>query len=403
MPATPGRWPSSWKSGRSLPNRTVVAYSGTLNSSIAVAWLKERHDGEVIAVTLDVGQGRELSQIRERAMAAGANRCHVLDVREEFIREFVLRTLQADALQGPPLPIALSRPLIAQKLLQMAQMEGASAVAHGCAGGADNIRLETALKGLQPDVKVITPLPASGMTRAESIEYARERRLPGLGAYTEGYELRQNLWGRTLAHRGSDSETAAALGAFYVRTKSPALAPEAGAFVDIDWNKGVPVAINGVGMLLTELVDSLDLIAGGHGVGRFKSTETDAEGVASPVVGEAPAATVLHAAHRDLERLVTPDDLQRLKRSLSKAYVGLIEDGSWFSPARTAIDAFALSIQHRVTGTVRVKLSRGVCQVVERRPLSASAGQQADGASPSGSPVWAGASDEGTPSHTATE
>ena len=388
-----------------MPNRIVVAYSGTLNSSIAVAWLKERHGGEVIAVTLDVGQGRELSQIRERAMAAGANRCHVLDVREEFIRGFALRTLQADALLEPPLPIALSRPLIAQKLVQMAQMEGAGAVAHGCAEGADQIRIETAVRAIQPEIELIAPLPASQMSRDESIEYARERRLPGLAASIDGYEVRQNLWGRTITRTGSDNPQPEVPETFYVRTKSPAAAPESGASVEIDWDNGVPVSINGVGMLLTELVDSLDLIAGGHGVGRFEYTEADSAGdaMAHParsrgagVFGEAPAATVLHVAHRDLERRVTPDNLQRLKRPLSKAYVGLINDGTWFSPARSAIDAFASNIQTRVSGTVRVKLARGVCQVVDRRPAAA-AREPADGTLPGSGPVWASAPGEALP------
>jgi argininosuccinate synthase len=394
-----------------LPNRIVVAYSGTLNSSIAVAWLKERHGGEVIAVTLDVGQGRELSQIRERAIAAGANRCHVLDVREEFIRDFALRTLQADALHEQPLPIALSRPLIAQKLLQMAQMEGAGAVAHGCAEGADRIRIETAVRAIQPEIELIAPLPASRMSRDESLDYAKERRLPGLAASIDGYEVRQNLWGRTIRHTGSDNAQPEAPETFYVRTKSPATAPESGASVEIDWDNGVPVSINGVGMLLTELVDSLDLIAGGHGVGRFEYTETDSDTAtahpersrAAGVFGEAPAATVLHVAHRDLERRVTPDSLQRLKRPLSKAYVGLINDGSWFSPARSAIDAFASNIQTRVSGTVRVKLARGVCQVVERRPAAAVREPLTDGALPGSGPVWASAPGERPPSHTATE
>jgi argininosuccinate synthase len=160
-------------------------------------------------------------------------------------------------------------------------------------------------------------------------------------------------------------------------------------------------------MLLTELVDSLDLIAGGHGVGRFEYAETDTAGPersrGARVLGEAPAATVLHAAHRALERRVTPDDLQRLKRPLSKAYVGIVNDGLWFSPARSAIDAFALSIQDRVSGRVRVKLSRGVCQVVERRPAAEVREQKAEGAGPDSGPVWAGSPDERNPPHTATE
>ncbi len=403
MPGTRERLPSRWKSGRNLPSRVVIAYSGTINSSMAIAWLKERHVGEIVAVTLDVGQGRELSQIRERAMAAGANRCHVLDVREEFVRELALRALQADALNGHQLAIALSRPLIAEKLVQIAQMENASLVAHGCAEGADRIRVEAAVRAIHPDIDVIAPVIASGMSQADAIEFTRERRLPGSGAHADAYESRQNLWGRTIRLTGCESHKSQVPESVYVRTRSPELAPEAGAYVDIDWDRGVPVSINGVGMLLTELVDSLDIIAGGHGVGRFECTETDSAGNASRVLGEAPAATVLHTAHHDLERRVTSKDLQGLKRPLSRAYSGIIAGGSWFSPARTAIDAFAQSIQEHVSGKVRVELNRGVCKVVDGRPIGRLEAPKSDAAVPNDGPVWTSVSSDPTATQTTAE
>ena len=370
MPATPRRWRSNWKSGRSLPSRIVLAYSGGLDTSVAIPWLKEQYAAEVIAVTLDLGQGRELSQIRERAMATGAIRCHVLDVREEFARDYVLPALQAGAMyeERYPLATALGRPLIAKKLVEIARMENATAIAHGCtAKGNDQVRIDVSVRALDPEIAVIAPARVWGMTRGQEIEYARLRNVPVPVTKSSTYSTDQNLWGRSVECGVLEDPWNEPPEEIYTLTKSPAQAPDTGAYVEIEWERGVPVSVNGVAMPLTELIDSLETIAGGHGVGRIDVVENRLVGIKSREIYEAPAGLVLHAAHRELEGLVVPKDLHRLKRRLSQEYADIVYNGLWFSPTREAIDAFVRNVQQRVTGTVRLKLYKGDCRVVGRK------------------------------------
>ena len=352
-----------------MPKRIVLAYSGGLDTSVAIPWLKEKYGAEVIAVTLDLGQGRELNQIRERALSTGAIRCHVLDVREEFARDYILPALQAEALyeERYPLGTALSRPLIAKKLVDIAHMENASSVAHGCTGkGNDQVRIDVSARAIDPAIAVIAPAREWGMTRPEEIAYARARNVSVPTTIASPYSTDQNLWGRSIECGVLEDPWNEPPEEIYTLTKAAADAPAAPAYVEITWQDGVPSAINGVEMPLVELIDSLETIAGVHGVGRIDMVENRLVGIKSREIYEAPAAVLLHQAHRELEGLVVPRDLQRLKQRLSQEYADIVYNGLWFSPTRSAIDAFMQNIQPRVTGTIRLKLYKGDCRVVGR-------------------------------------
>ncbi len=350
--------------------RIVLAYSGGLDTSVAIPWLREKYGAEIIAVTLDLGQGRELNQIRERAMSTGAIRCHVLDVRDEFARDYILPALQADALyeERYPLATALSRPLIAKKLVDIAHMENATAMAHGCTGkGNDQVRIDVSARAIDPAITVIAPAREWGMTRPEEIAYARVRNVSVPTTVTSPYSTDQNLWGRSIECGVLEDPWTEPPDDIYRLTKAPADAPAAPAYVEVEWQDGVPTAVNGIEMPLVELIDSLETIAGVHGVGRIDMVENRLVGIKSREIYEAPAALLLHQAHRELEGLVVPRDLQRLKQRLSQEYADIVYNGLWFSPTRSAIDAFVQNIQPRVTGTIRLKLYKGDCRIVGRK------------------------------------
>lgn len=353
-----------------MHKRIVLAYSGGLDTSVAIPWLKEKYGAEIIAVTLDLGQGRELNQIRERAMSTGAIRCHVLDVREEFARDYILPALQADALyeERYPLATALSRPLIARKLVEIARMENAGAIAHGCTGkGNDQVRIDVSARAIDPDIEVIAPAREWGMTRPEEIAYARARNVSVPTTIASPYSTDQNLWGRSIECGVLEDPWNEPPDDIYALTKAPADAPDVPAYVEIGWQDGVPATVNGVEMPLVELIDSLETIAGVHGVGRIDMVENRLVGIKSREVYEAPAALLLHQAHRELEGFVIPRDLQRVKLRLSQDYADLVYNGLWFSPTRSAIDAFVQDVQRRVTGAIRLKLYKGSCRVVGRK------------------------------------
>ncbi len=349
--------------------RIVLAYSGGLDTSVAIPWLAEQYGAEIVAVTMDLGQGKELSDVRERALAVGAVRAHVVDVREEFARDFILPALQAGAVyeERYPLATALGRPLIARKLVEIAAIEGATAIAHGCTGkGNDQVRLDVSSRAMQPDIEVIAPAREWGMTRPEEIEYARERGIPVPATVDSPYSTDANLWGRSIECGVLEDPWTEPPDDIYTLTKSPAACPDLAAYVEIDFQAGVPVAVNGVAMPLVELIGSLETIAGSHGVGRIDMVENRLVGIKSREIYEAPAAVVLHMAHRELEGFVIARDLERVKRDLGRTYADLVYNGLWFSPTREAIGAFVAKVQERVTGTVRLKLFKGACQVVGR-------------------------------------
>ena len=354
--------------------RIVLAYSGGLDTSVAVKWLADRYEAEIVTVTIDLGQGKELDDVRERALAVGAVRAHVVDAREEFARDYIVPALQAGAIyEGRyPLATALGRPLIAKKLVEIAEMENAGMIAHGCTGkGNDQVRMDVSTRALNPAIKVVAPARVWGLTRPEEIKYAQQHGIPVPASDENPYSTETNLWGRSMECGVLEDPWVEPPEDIYALTKSPLEAPDVPAYVEVEFELGVPTKVNGVGMPLTELINSLETIAGAHGIGRIDMVENRLVGIKSREIYEAPAACVLHAAHRELEALVIPRDLERLKASLSKAYADLVYDGLWFSVTRESIDAFVASIQKRVSGIVRVKLFKGDCRVVGRKsPMS---------------------------------
>ena len=299
----------------------------------------------------------------------GAVRAHVIDVREEFAKDFILPALQAGAVYEDkyPLATALGRPLIASKLVEIARIESATAIAHGCTGkGNDQVRLDVSARAIEPDIAVIAPAREWGMTRPEEIEYARERGIPVPATVDSPYSTDANLWGRSIECGVLEDPNAEPPEEIYTLTKSPAECPDMPAYVEVEFAAGVPSAVNGVAMPLVELIASLETIAGAHGVGRIDMVENRLVGIKSREIYEAPAATVLHAAHRELEGFVIARDLERITRDLGRTYADLVYNGLWYSPTREAIDAFVAKVQETVTGTVRLKLFKGACQVVGR-------------------------------------
>lgn len=350
--------------------RIVLAYSGGLDTSVAIPWLAEAYGAEVVTVTLDIGQGRELVDVRERALAGGAVRAHVIDAREEFARDYVLPALHAGALyeERYPLGTALGRPLIAKRLVEMARMEGATAIAHGCLGKInDQVRIEVAARALDSSLRIIAVAREWGMSRAQEIEYARARGIAIPAAVSGPYSIDANLWGRSIECGVLEDPWVEPPEDVYTLTRAPQQCPDEPAYVEIAFEAGVPVKANGVEMSLLELIESLETIAGAHGVGRIDIVENRLVGIKSREIYEAPAAVPLHMAHRELERLVIARDLDRLTRGLSGVYADLVYNGHWFSQTREAIDALVRWIQPRVTGSVRLKLFKGDCRVAGRR------------------------------------
>jgi argininosuccinate synthase len=350
--------------------RIVLAYSGGLDTSVAIPWLAETYRAEVVAVTLDLGQGEHLDGARERALATGAVKAYVVDVRHEFVHEFILPALQAGAIYEDryPLATALGRPLIARKLVEIAHLEDAGAIAHGCTGkGNDQVRIDVSARALDPSIKVVAPARVWGMTRQDEIDYAAARGIPVTVTKKSPYSTDENLWGRSIECGILEDPWQEPPEDAYTLTRSGTACPDQPAYLELAFEQGVPTAVNGVPMPPAELIRSVATIAGVHGVGRIDMVENRLVGIKSREIYEAPAAVVLHAAHRELESLVIPKDLARLKRELATKYADLVYNGLWFTPTRAAIDAFVATIQPRVTGEVRLRLSKGECRIVGRR------------------------------------
>jgi argininosuccinate synthase len=348
--------------------RIVLAYSGGLQTSVGIPWLRDTRGAELIAVTVDLGQGQELEEVRDRAVAAGAVRAHVLDLREELARDFVVPAIKADAVSetGVPLGAALGRPLIAHALVNIAAIEQAPVVAHAAPiGGSVDARLDAAIHALNPALRVVALARDWAAAPFDAADYARQRRMPVPIART--FSVDANLWGRAVSGGVLDDPWPEPPEEIYALTKAPADRPAEAAYVEIAFERGVPAAINGVAMPLLDIISSLTTIAGAHGVGRLDAVEHDRGDVARRTVHEAPAAVVLHAAHHELQSLVSPPDLARVARIVRQQYTDVVIDGRWFSPLRDALDAFVDRVQERVTGTVRLKLFKGDCRIVGRK------------------------------------
>ena len=343
--------------------RIVLAYSGGLDTSAAIPWLKEHFHAEVVAVTMDLGQERELEAVRDRALATGALRAHVLDVRELFVHDYVLPALKADALfdDRSPMTAALAHPVIAQKLVQIAEIEHAQAVAHGGGGVGRRAVFDALVRALNPKLKIIAPARDWGMTRAEVAEYARARGVPLPNGFDSPFRSELNLWGRSIECNTLDDEPPEEI---YKLTKSAKECPDEPAYVDIQFEHGAPAAVNSVSMPVVELIAALNVIASTHGVGRIDVVEHRVGNTRLREIGEAPAAVLLHAAHRELRRITAPRELERFCRKVSEEYADIIYSGLWFSPLRKALNGFVESVQDKLSGTVRLKLYKGAYAIV---------------------------------------
>ena len=348
-------------------DKVVLAYSGGLDTSVAIRWLQDR-GMDVVTLTIDVGQPGDLDGIREKARRLGA-KTHVVDARREFAEQFVLPALQANAMyEGQyPLSTALARPLIGKHLVVIAQKEGATFIAHGCTGkGNDQVRFDLCTTALAPHLTVIAPAREWGMTREQEIEYAKERGIPVPVDNGSPYSTDENLWGRSVECGVLEDPRIEPPEEVYNWTTSPAAAPDGAANATIHFEGGKPTALQGRRLEFVDLIASLNELAGRHGVGRIDHVESRVVGIKSREVYECPAATVLVKAHQALEALVLPRDLLEFQRSVAARYSTLVYDGLWFTPLREALDSFVASTQERVTGDVSVKLFKGAATVVGR-------------------------------------
>jgi argininosuccinate synthase len=345
--------------------RIVIAYSGGLNASVAIRWLAESaaEPVEVVTLSLDLGQDGELEEVRDRALAIGAVRAHVLDTRDELARDYVARALKADALadDGVPLISQLATPLIAKKLVEIATIEQTAVVAHGAADAAAVARFDAAVKSLNPAVTVMAPAHTWQMTRLDAVAYARTHGITVPVTLEAPHGADANLWGRTVADSATDTWNEPPEELFAL-TRPAAACPGEPAYVEISFDRGVPIALNGVSMPLTDLIGAVAMLAGSHGVGRL-----DAAGARHRDVGEVPAAAVLHAAHAELQKLVSTKEAARFSRRVSREYADVVDRGTWFSPLREALDAYVDRMQERVSGDIKLKLYKGDARIVGRK------------------------------------
>ena len=350
--------------------KVVLAYSGGVDTSVAIKWLIEKYGVEVITLTVDVGNERDFSSIKEKAIRLGALESLVADAKETFVSDFLFPALQANALyqDSYPLATALSRPLIAKLLVDVAQDKGADAVVHGCTGkGNDQVRIEIGVATLAPDLEILAPAREWGMTREQTIAYARDHDIPIPVSSSSPYSIDENLWGRSIECGVLEDPWVEPPDDVFVWTKSRSAASSKPSYVEIDFEQGIPIALNGKGMKGIDLIQKLSEVAGEYGIGRIDHIEDRLVGIKSREIYEAPAAEVLLRAHRALESMTLSRDQLRFKQRVSDEYSDLIYDGMWFSALCRDLQAYVHSSQRYVTGTVRLKLTNGNCRVVGRK------------------------------------
>jgi argininosuccinate synthase len=350
--------------------KVVLAYSGGLDTSVLVRWLMEEKGLDVVALSADLGQPGDMEAIRKKALDTGAIASEVADAREVFASDFIVPALWANALyQGSyPLATALARPLIAKLQVEAAREHGAKFVAHGCTGkGNDQVRFEVATAALDPSLEIIAPMREWTMTREEEIEYARKWGIPVPVTVESPYSIDENLWGRSCECGVLEEPWNEPPEDAYEWTTAPESAPDKPVYIEIDFEGGTPLALDGEKMGLVELVRRLNRIGGEQGVGRIDVIEDRLVGIKSREIYEAPAAVILITAHRDLEQLTLTREALAGKRPLEQRVAEMAYEGLWFSPLNQAVIEFNRSLQERVTGTVRLKLFKGSATVVGRR------------------------------------
>ncbi len=350
--------------------KIVVAYSGGLDTSVIAKWLQEKYNADVITLSVNLGQQKELVGIEEKAYKTGAKKAIVLDLQEEFATDFIFPALKAGALYEWTYPMAtsLGRPLIAKALVEVAKTEGCTAVAHGCTGkGNDQVRFEAAIAALAPELKVYAPLREwEFRSREEEIEYCQQHGIPVKATKESPYSIDENMWGTSIECGALEDPRVPPPADAYQRTVSPEEAPDVPTAVEIEFERGVPVALGGKKMNPVKLIMTLNEIGGKNAVGRLDLVENRLVGIKSRELYEAPAATILHFAHRELERLTLDKDTMHYKAKLAHDYADLIYNGLWYSPLRFALDAFVEETQKVVNGTVKLKLYKGNIELLGR-------------------------------------
>ena len=354
-------------------NKIVLAYSGGLDTSVAIKWLKDKYGAEIIAYCANVGQDdvESWEQIEEKGYKTGASKVYIDDLKEEFVNEYIFIAVKAGVkYEGKyPLATALSRPLISKKMVDIARKHGADAVAHGCTGkGNDQVRFEVSFRALDPDLKIIAPVRVwEFKTRNEEIEYAKENNIPVTATKENPYSLDSNLWGIAVECGILEDPWAEPPADAFFWTTAPEEAPVEPEYLTISFEEGIPVKLDGVACNPVELIEKLNKIGAKHGVGRIDMIENRLVGIKSREIYEAPAATIIQEAHQHLEDLTLDRETLHFKYGISQKYSELVYYGLWFSPLREALDAFIDETQKVVTGDVRVKLYRGMATVVGRK------------------------------------
>ncbi|HUL44628.1 MAG TPA: argininosuccinate synthase [Bacteroidota bacterium] len=351
-------------------NKIVVAYSGGLDTSVMVRWLMEKYDAEIVTATGNLGQRKELIGIRDKALATGVSAVYIEDLTREFVEGYVFPALKAGALYEGVYPMAtsLGRPLLAKMLVDVARKEGATMVAHGCTGkGNDQVRFEVSIAALAPDLKIFAPLRMwEFASREEEIAYARQHAIPVAATVASPYSIDENIWGTSIECGVLEDPMVEPPEDAYQRTVDPKSSPDAPQYLSVEFEEGIPVGLDGKRKDSVEILHLLNDIGGACGVGRIDLVENRLVGIKSREIYEAPAATILHFAHTELERLTLDKSVFHLKRQLSQEYANLVYNGLWFTSLRQALDAFVNQTQKTVTGTVRVKLFKGTIGVAGR-------------------------------------
>ena len=348
--------------------KIVLAYSGGLDTTVAVPWLQEKYDADIITLTIDLGMV-ELEPIRQRALSIGASEAITVDGRETLVNEFLFPSLQAGTIyeEQYPLATALGRPLIARYLVEAAKEHEAYAIAHGCTGkGNDQVRIEVGIAALGPEIDVIAPIRDWGMSREDEIEYGQARNLP-INANRSRFSTDENLWGRSVEAGELEDPWLEPPEDAYLWTSPVANTPEDPAYVEIHFEEGIPTAVDGEGMGGVDLVNHLNTLSGTNGIGRIDHVENRLVGIKSREIYECPAATLLHAAHTSLEAMTLTKDQARMKARVAQEYADVIYNGLWCTAHRVDLNAYIQSTQRFVTGDVRVRLHKGSCVVVGRQ------------------------------------
>lgn len=348
-----------------MSKKIVLAYSGGLDTSIIIPWLKENYGYEVIAMSADLGQGEELSPLKEKAIATGASKIYIEDLKEEFVTDFIYPTLKAGAVYEGKylLGTSFARPLIAKRLVEIAEQEGAEAIAHGATGkGNDQVRFELTVKALNPSLKIVAPWREWDIkSREDAIDYAVARGIPVPVTKEKNYSMDRNIW--HLSHEGSDLEDPwnEPKSDMLMLTVAPEKAPDQPTYVELEFEKGIPVKLNGETLGPVALLEKLNQIGGANGIGIVDMVENRLVGMKSRGVYETPGGAILYAAHGELERLTLDRQTLHFKEIVAGKYAELVYDGVWYAPIREALDAFVNVTQETVTGTVRMKLYKGNC------------------------------------------